>query len=462
MRRLVVRIFLWFWLTIGAVAALLIVSSPFFTRDRPGVERWQRDAEGVLVGRLERAVARVESGDLGFATGRGEGRRGRHPSPVYLFGPDGAPLGGREVHDRLREFARRVGVADEQISERAGTVHLLGRPAVAPDGARYVVVAATRRPPRLIDLLDIRALGWRLALLVAVVGALSLWLAGALTSPVTELRGAVRRLAGGDLAARVGSRVGRRRDELGDLARDVDLMAARLEALVGAQRRLVQDVSHELRSPLARLRVALELARRRAGEESGTDLDRIEREASRLDELVGRLLTLSRLEAADRPARREAVDLAIVAQEVGADAAFEGAGRGVTVAVDAPAPLVLEADPEALRSALENVLRNAVRYTADGTRVEVAAARVGARARLTVLDRGPGVPPDQLDALFTPFFRVDRARDRDRGGAGLGLAIASRSVRLHGGTIAAANRDGGGLEVAIELPLGADSPEVPA
>ena len=232
-------------------------------------------------------------------------------------------------------------------------------------------------------------------------------------------------------------------------------MAERLGGLVAAQRRLVRDVSHELRSPLARLGVALELARRRAGEGAGEPLDRIEREAGRLEELIGELLTLSRLEAAEAPASREPVDLGAVAEEVASDAAFEASALGVTVTVTRDGACVVVGDPDGLRSALDNVVRNAVHYSGSGAGVEVAVGREAADAVVRVSDRGPGVPEAQIGGLFQPFFRVEEARDRQRGGAGLGLAITARAVRLHGGTVSARNRDGGGLEVTIRIPAAA-------
>ena len=449
MRRLFLRIFLAFWLAMAAVATLLIVSSPMFTRSRPGVERWQRDVVGALHERLERS-ARIVAG-AEERQGGGD-HRGGPRIPVFLLRPDGASAVGSDVPPEIAAFARRVDEAGEEISERTGAYHIAGRPAARPDGERVVLVAAVRRPPSLVDLIEPGVLGWRLLALTAVVGALCFWLARTLTSPVEKLRGVVRSLAGGDLSARVAPRMAARRDEIGDLARDFDAMAARIEALVGAQRRLVRDVSHELRSPLARLAVALELARKRAGDAAGEQLDRIELEAGRLEALIDQLLTLSRLEAADAPAARDAVDLCDLVDRVADDAAFEASARGIQVVVEKGSPCTVSGDADALRSALENVVRNAVHYTPDGGEVRVAVARDGHWAAARVSDTGPGVPEEHLEAVFRPFFRVEEARDRQHGGAGLGLAIASRAVRLHGGTITARNRPSGGLEVEIRLP----------
>ena len=448
MRRLFLRIFLVFWLAMAAVATLLILSSPLFTRSRPGVERWQRDVEGGLHERLERSARTVAGGQ----ERQGGEHRGGPRIPALLLRPDGTSAVGSDVPPEIAAFARRVEAAGEEISERTGAYHIAGRPVSRPDGERLVLVAAVRRPPSLVDLLEPGVLGWRLVALTAIVGALCFWLARTLTSPVTTLRGVVRRLAGGDLSARVAPRIAARKDEIGDLARDFDGMAARIEALVGAQRRLVRDVSHELRSPLARLAVALELARKRAGEGAGEQLDRIELEAGRLDALIDQLLTLSRLEAADAPAARDAVDLCELVDSVADDAAYEASALDVQVVVDKGGACVVSGDADALRSALENVVRNAVHYSESGSEVRVAVARVGQSVAVTVSDSGPGVPEEHIEAVFQPFFRVEEARDRQHGGAGLGLAIAARAVRLHGGAVTARNRPAGGLEVELRLP----------
>ncbi len=447
MPRLFVRIFLAFWLVMAAVAAVLIVSSPLFTRARPGVERWQRGAERLLAERLDQAVQEVTTGQ------EAPMRRHRHmPVAVYVVPVRGAK--DANVPSDVAAFARRVAATGEERSEREGAFHMVGRPATAPSGEGVIVVAAARRPPRLVDLLEPRVLAWRLALLTAGVGVLCYWLARTLTAPVTALRVAVGRLAAGDLSARAGPRLSRRRDEIGELARDFDAMAARVEALVGARERLVRDVSHELRSPLARLQVALELARGEEGAAARPHLDRIAIEATRLESLVEQLLTLSRLESGEAKGPLELVDLVELVEEVAADAAFEASQRNVAVAVAVGSrPLYVVGDPPALASAIENVLRNAVHFAPPNSAVEVAVARIGGQVEVAVRDRGPGVPDAFLERLFEPFFRVEEAREREHGGAGLGLAIAARTVAAHKGSIRAVNRQGGGLEVLLRLPL---------
>lgn len=459
MRSLFVRIFLWLWLAMAAVAAVLVVTSPFFTRSRPALEDWHSSAETWARTRVDAAARQIgRLGADGLRVGRGPGhgsggRGGPHtPGRIFVLDDEGVEVRGVPAPPEVTEAARRAAAAGEEQAQRSGALYLVARPVVDPEGRTLVVVAAHHSPPRLVNLLEPKALAWRLAALVAVVGAVSFGLARYLSSPMAPLRRATKRLSEGDLSTRVGGAVARRRDEIGQLARDFDAMAERLEALVGAQRRLLGDVSHELRSPLARLVVALELARSRAGEGAAEPLDRIGREADRLDRLVGQLLLLERLESGAAGGEPEAVDLSRLIGEVADDATFEAAAEDKEVRLDAADAVTVSGTPELLRSAFENVLRNAVRHTPSGSAVEIALAVTGDTVDVSVRDRGPGVADTDLERIFEPFYRVEEARDRASGGTGLGLAIAARAVRAHGGTISAANHPDGGLVVTVRLP----------
>jgi two-component system, OmpR family, sensor histidine kinase CpxA len=265
-------------------------------------------------------------------------------------------------------------------------------------------------------------------------------------------------LAAGDLTARAGAPNAGRRDEVAGLMRDFDTMAERLEGLVKAQSRLLNDISHELRSPLARLNVALGLARQRSNPESAAMLDRIELEAGRLNELIGRLLTLARLEDGEQHVPATPFLLDEVVLNVAEDAEFEAQARRCHVRSEIPAgSWAVRGDPSLLHSAIENVVRNAIRYTREGTAVEIHLEKTGSaggeEAVVRVTDCGSGVPADALEKLFQPFYRLDDARGRQTGGVGLGLAITERAVRFHGGRVAATNRSEGGLMVEIHLPL---------
>ncbi len=296
-------------------------------------------------------------------------------------------------------------------------------------------------------------------------GVLALLLARHLVGPVRRLREATRRVAGGDLTHRIGAGGDRGYEEINALSEDFDRMAERVEHLVLSQRRLLRDISHELRSPLTRLNVALELARKRTGDTARAELDRIGLDAGRLEELIGQLLAYTRLDHMRECPETTRVNLGALLLAVVRDTDLESQYKGVCVQVDTGTPAMIDAVPELVRRALENVLRNAIRFTPAGGTVRVVqdvepapeeAGRHGAQARVarvTVLDMGPGVPGEALDKLFLPFYRVGDARGHKSGGSGIGLAIAQRAILLHGGTIAAGNLPQGGLRVDITLPL---------
>jgi len=301
-------------------------------------------------------------------------------------------------------------------------------------------------------------------LIIAVLssGLVCYFLSWYMTKPIVRLRAATRRLAAGDLSARTGAPPGavhsRRGDEIAGLLRDFDAMAARLETLLKAQSRLLNDISHELRSPLARLNVALGLARQRSGPESASMLERIELEAGRLNELIGRLLTLARMEDGEQRAPSTPVLLDDVVLNVAEDAEFEAQARHSHVHSEIPSgSWGVRGDASLLHSAIENVVRNAIRYTREGTTVEIHLEKTesagGEEAVVRVTDCGDGVPAEALERLFQPFYRLDDARGRQTGGVGLGLAITERAVRFHGGRVLAMNRAEGGLMVEIHLPL---------
>jgi two-component system sensor histidine kinase CpxA len=273
------------------------------------------------------------------------------------------------------------------------------------------------------------------------------WLAYHLTSPVRALQKAVERFGAGDLTSRVGST---RRDELGQLARTFDRMAGRIETLLAAERRLLLDISHELRSPLARLGVAVELAR--SGENLDANLNRIQKESDRLNSLVGQLLQVTRAEGDPNSLRRDPIRLDDLVAQLVEDAQIEASAHGCELRYDHHEPLTVEGDPELLRRAVENVIRNAIRYSPPREPVEVSLARRNGHAIVDIRDHGPGVPEESLSRIFDAFYRVDSDRNRVSGGIGLGLSIARRAVQLHKGAIRARNAQPG-LEVELELPV---------
>jgi signal transduction histidine kinase len=277
-------------------------------------------------------------------------------------------------------------------------------------------------------------------------------LARYLSDPIRHLRAATRSIAAGDLGVRVSGLLGTRRDELALLALDFDVMAERLRGLLESHRTLLRDVSHELRSPLARLQIALGLARRpQANLEQ--EFDRIERETGRLDELIGEILSLSRLDDPAHTLLAERVNLEELLETLLDNTRVEAEPRAITIHASTSAGLSVEGDRELLFRAIENVLRNALSFSPDGAAVQLSANAQAGQAVVRISDQGPGVPPAALERIFEPFFCVAKARDRDSGGYGIGLAITARVAALHGGSVRARNIPDGGLEVEILLPL---------
>lgn len=284
-----------------------------------------------------------------------------------------------------------------------------------------------------------------------VVGAIYCYFVSRhLVTPLNKLGAAAANIAEGRLETRTDPSLRKRRDEIADLARNFDHMADRIEVLVTGQRRLLGDVSHELRSPLARLIVALGLAKRGPSEEAAENLERIGLEAHRLDALIGQLLTLTRIDSGVDRADRKPFALADLVQEIASDADFEARARGCSVTLAHADACMIDGLEEALRSAIENVVRNAVRHTAPGSTAAISLRASGSRALLEVRDHGPGVPESIIPTIFQPFRRVPGDSSE---GAGLGLAIAERAVQVHGGSIRARNAPDGGLIVGIDLPL---------
>jgi two-component system, OmpR family, sensor histidine kinase CpxA len=301
----------------------------------------------------------------------------------------------------------------------------------------------------------------QLPVAIVVGGVATFVLVLLVTRPVVRLRKAARELAHGNLTTRVVTPVPQLRifegDEIQALAHDFNHMAERLESLVSAQKLLLRDVSHELRSPLARLSVALELAREDEDPAMAAHLERIECETKNLNQLIGQLLTLSSMEAIEQVTNFEVLSLNRLIEEMIPDAAYEARQRQSSVIFRASDECSILGNQQLLHRAIENILRNAIRYTEAGSEIGVSLTtsleNESQLAILEVSDRGPGIPDDELDAIFLPFHRVDQARSPHTGGSGVGLAIAVRAVRLHGGELNAFNRPDGGATIRMRLPV---------
>ena len=458
MKSLFLRIFLSFWTALALFVVMAILVTIVF---RPRASTW----EALRTAVLNEAVNAYEEGGEQSLHQYFDNLDSTQHVRAYLFDEKGNELSRRPAPD----WAMRVAAGGPR-SPHDG--FLFPAPPVQRDSRassdgkhRYTIVLGLPPGPRVF----IGPRGFPFTgLIIGVItsGLVCYLLSWYLTKPIVRLRTATRQLAAGDLKARTGARANARSDEVAGLMRDFDAMAERIETLLRAQSRLLNDISHELRSPLARLNVALGLARQRAGVESADMLDRIELEASRLNELISRILTLARLEDGEQLVPQTPVPLDELVTSVTEDAEFEAQARHCHVRTSIPeGNWEVRGNPSLLNSAVENVVRNAIRYTQEGTSVDVEllrTAKAGSQeAVLRVSDCGPGVPAEALTKMFEPFYRLDDARGRQTGGVGLGLAITERAVRFHGGKVKAFNRDAGGLMVEIRLPLIAGGPREP-
>ncbi|MGE0388169.1 MAG: sensor histidine kinase [Gammaproteobacteria bacterium] len=452
------KIFLSFWLATLAIAGASIWSTAQFVRDRmppwppPHVVAFMQNAVNDAA---PAAVRTLEDG--GPQALRTWVERspvfGRAADRVYLLDVRGRDALGRTVPEAIR-------AAGSPRTVQRGAAFVVSN-ATGAGGAGYRLVVLLPRPPARMQFLlrNPELGGLRLLVTIVVSGVVSYWLAHFIARPLARLREAARRIAHGDLGARAGAEAGGGRDEIGALSREFDTMAERLQALIESHRQLLSDVSHELRSPLARLQVALGLLRQRGGTGLERPIARIEHEAEHLNTLIEELLCLARLEAGGTMADASTVNLADLAEAIVEDANFEAEGSGREVRLSCQGAPEVVGSALLLGRAIENVVRNAVAHAPPGGVVEVGIDRPQPeQVRITVLDTGPGVPEHMLGRIFEPFVRVDSARGRDRGGTGLGLAIAARAVAVHRGSVVAHNRPGAGLAVEIVVPTRAAVP----
>lgn len=450
MRSLFLKFFLSFWLVIGLILGAAAVVGFLYA------EQLQKTIEDFEAGNsMQEASAALARG------GREALLAWRNNTPrddgvgILILDESGRDISGRRVPfpvERMFErhqarLARlRRGDAGERGERRSRFLPQL----TAPDGEVFtMLVAPVRAPEAFWSNQDIRVLLLVFGLLTS--GLVSYGLATAFSRPVRKLRDATDALAEGDLNARVSGSVARRRDELGMLGRDFDSMAEKLQQAAQRQTEMSRNISHELRSPLARIRVAVELARRKAG--NLQEFERLDQEAERLDSLIGQILSYTKLEF-DAARNRAPVDLADVVSEVAENVNFESKGERIRIGSDGP--VIVHGFRGAITSAVENIVRNAVRHSPSDEDIVVTVSGTADGGAITIEDKGPGVSEHELASLFEPFFRTRQSAEEDgNGGTGLGLAIARRAVEeLHGGSLVAQNRDSGGLAVTISLPAG--------
>ncbi|HMH13579.1 MAG TPA: ATP-binding protein [Edaphobacter sp.] len=445
---LFLKIFLWFWATVIVIGIALVVT--FLLQPGRMSSRWHDSLANAA--RYSGAVA-VEEAELhgtpaaSFYMKQMGGSTHMH---ACLFDEAGNAIAG----EGCELFARNISLVRSKqnvsIFTRDGIARV-AMPIQSSGGRKYIYAAEI---PTGTPTISRTAIAVRVCVVLLVSFCICYLLARYLTVPILRLREASQLLAAGDLSTRASADMERRNDELGFLVRDFNAMAGRIEELISRQRQLIYDISHELRSPLARLNVALDLARERKGNNSA--FDHMEQDIERMSEMIGRMLTVAKLDTSSAPVQMTRIDLSELVSQVVRSAEFELRERDNAVRLTIRGLCFVRGNAELLQSAVENVIRNAARYTTSDASVDIHVERLeredGSFILLSVRDYGVGVPESELSNIFRPFYRVANDRDRQSGGAGLGLAIADRVARVHGGTVRAQNAAPQGLRVDIFIP----------
>lgn len=433
------KLFLTLWLSIVGFTAAIA-----FLNDKLAREQWAEEPANTF----SRGMFRI-------------GQRLR-----ATLAEDGAEAAKQEllaVPRYSRSYIYVVNQAGQEILQRDEALkvlqdrrrHIEGDAVRGQDGQIYTIYLADRVPPSTILAPGTQGTILRILAAALISALVSFFLARSLTAPLEKLRAAARKIAAGDMDTRVSPSMPQRHDEISQLAADFDVMAERLQTMQQANRRLLRDVSHELRSPLARLSVAVEIARRKGADNIRSELDRIELEGERLGALVNDVLGLLRESSEQVPKQDEDLELVELLSELVEVVNYEVAEGKPGIIWKPPAPLIYRGDRELLWRTMENLLRNALRHTDQerGVELRLTENTQARRLEIEVRDHGYGVPEGELEKIFQPFYRVQESRDRSTGGHGIGLAIAAAAVGRHGGQIRASNALGGGLCVLVSLPL---------
>lgn len=451
MQKLYIKIVMAIWIVmiLSAAIAIALLRTNFGDQGRPGfgpIEPTQLLANIITAGSLQTYT----EGEAAF---------------IDWFRQNKA-LSSRVLVKVIRGDGRVVFVSGDDVAEAdARDPSVYKRISVSRAEGEYEILVAPRNMPRNFGPVShvqrsiVRAafephlLWWLLLVAVFLSVLLSVVLARYLVSPLRTIELAGKRLARGDLHVRVSPKLGRRRDEIADFASAFDHMASKIEGLVRAHQQLLRDVSHELRTPLSRVLAAASLARKASADSAAGEFDRIDQEVGRLDAMIGQLLTYAQLDADEARLSESTVHLDQLLREIVDDSRVEADAHDRQIRLDVAAACTLSGDAELLRSAIENVLRNALRHTPAGSSVDIVLERASSGCELTIRDYGGGVSAEDLPHLFEPFYRTDAARSPQLGGSGIGLAIALKAIKLHGGWIEADNHESGGLLVRITLPV---------
>ncbi|KTD36217.1 sensor histidine kinase CpxA [Legionella nautarum] len=449
MRSLYWKIFLSFWLA----TILIIITTAWVTSEIaqkssiPARERVFMDSYA------NAAVATFESGRhealSKWLTQIGNSRQ----MDLYLLTSTGEMIGSPAPPDVVKQIAENLDELDVGLLKFGDII--VSHEILSTSGKAYRLVAVSEKP--LAHFVEIPWAGLTLRILIAIIisGLICYFLSLYLTQPLRSLRMAAKSIATGKLSTRVGRFKGHRRDEIAELSGEFDRMAEQLEAIINSKERLLQDISHELRSPLARLQIAIELGRNKANHIAETEFSRMEIECLRLNTLIGEILEFARLDKLSTQLNKTAVNLPNLLNRIIADANFEVGKEKPVVVFQQTQNCELFLDERLIHRAIENIIRNALRYSAPDPQISVSlhSPELNAEIYIDIEDNGPGVPEEQLTKIFNPFYRVDSSREKKTGGYGLGLSIAQQAIKLHHGDIRAFNRKNGGLLVRISLPI---------
>ncbi|KTD20851.1 HAMP domain-containing protein [Legionella israelensis] len=449
MRSLYWKIFLSFWLA----TILIIITTAWFTGQIAKKSSLPVREQLFMDSYANAAVATFESGkrkaliqwlqQIGLS---------RHMN-MFLISSTGEIIGSGEIPPSVRSVSENLIL--DQLNEgifKTGNL-IVSHEILSTSGKAYRLAAVTEKP--ISHFVEIPWAGLTIRVVIAIFfsGLICYLLSLYLTQPLRSLRIAAKSIATGKLNTRVGKFIGHHKDEIAALSREFDRMAEQLETIVNSKQRLLQDISHELRSPLARLNIAIELAKNKTGGLAETEFSRMETESYRLNALIGEILEFARLDKSTTVLHLTLVDLPELLKSIIQDANYEFADKNERIKAGQIQSCQLYLDKKLIHRAIENILRNALRYSDKPVILSLEYDDEKKNVLIKIKDRGPGVPEDQLTRIFNPFYRVDTSREKKTGGYGLGLAIASQAIKLHQGKITAENRKKGGLLVCISLPV---------
>lgn len=451
MRSLYWKIFLSFWLA----TILIIITTAWVTSEIAQTSSIPAREQVFMDSYANAAVATFESGRHGALKKWLEQTGLSKQMSLYLLCSTGEIIGNQAPPDVIKQITEDL--VKEELDDgllKFGNV-IVSHEILSTSGKAYRLAAVSEKPLSHFVVIPWAGLTLRLVIAVGISGLICYLLSLYLTQPLRSLRMAAKSIATGKLSTRVGRLKGHNRDEIAELSDEFDQMAEQLEGIVNSKERLLQDISHELRSPLARLQIAIELGRKKAKDIANIEFCRMEVECMRLNTLIGEILQFARLDKSVDSMDLSYVDMAKILTKISEDANFEYGEASPRVKLNIHQSCELAVDERLIHRAIENIIRNALRYSPidEPVEVDLSVNTVNNTVIIDISDNGPGVPDNQLNMIFNPFYRVDTSREKKTGGYGLGLSIAQKAIGLHHGHIVAINRPAGGLQVIIELPV---------